>query len=713
MKLANLAWPCALVCLAACDGVILPGDETAPIVKPPPKVPPVVVVDAGPPPCAPEIQAVPKLLRLSNFEYRSMVSDVLGVPVNPTLFTNWTPVAQVYGFDTMSETRIDAQALEVQLATSEKLAAVAIATPALTAHCPSMATAQTPVCTLKGSYSAQGDFSGTQGQNCWSYLDSAGVPMVYDAANARWRKEPDQTVLLWAGGTHPGTSLDSVRRWKAPVDGAVKLVGRFADADPANGDGIQVTIRKNATVIFTEDIANGAAAAEFDLTVKLLRNDQLDFVVNRKANPTNDTTAFSADLTFTPLSKKSAWTWANCVEPLAARLASRSFRRPVRADELADYKVLFESSLQSATAAGFVEPMDEALPSVLQALFMSPNFVFKPELVPNGLDENEKAFGVAARLGLYFRSSVADEELWFLAGIGALSTVDQIRTQAERLLELDAARFSTNFGGQWLDYREAITLSTLTPSMQRESNALFQAVLNENLTPERLLKPGFTMVDGPLATFYGLPQSMGMNGRITTDQRGGLLQHGLFLARTGSGSEFRRPIHRGLWVLTRLLCRSLPHLDAATLEEIAASFGAINPNLPLPEQMAIHRVTTTRCGGCHSLMDPIGLGLEKYDGQGKWRETYANGAPINTSLELDGVVVRNPNELTDALIASNDYRSCVASKLFTFGLNRGPTAAESCTIQRIGRPTDGSKPTLKTMTIDALMKSLAQTGVKP
>ena len=34
-----------------------------------------------------------------------------------------------------------------------------------------------------------------------------------------------------------------------------------------------------------------------------------------------------------------------------------------------------------------------------------------------------------------------------------------------------------------------------------------------------------------------------------------------------TGSEFRRVIHRGLWTLTRLLCKSLPRLDPATLDE--------------------------------------------------------------------------------------------------------------------------------------------------
>lgn len=186
-----------------------------------------------------------------------------------------------------------------------------------------------------------------------------------------------------------------------------------------------------------------------------------------------------------------------------------------------------------------------------------------------------------------------------------------------------------------------------------------------------------------------------------------------FLTRTANGSEFRRPIHRGLCVMTRLLCRSLPHLDQATLEEIGNSFNTIDRTKPLPDQMAAHRDTSTRCGGCHSLIDPIGLALEKYDPQGLWRETYANGAPIVTSLQLDGVTVRDPNELALAIEASADFRTCVATKLLTFGLNRGPLERELCVADQLARPKNAPRPSLKAMTVEALLQSMELTKVTP
>jgi hypothetical protein len=506
--------------------------------------------------CKPRPQNIPKLLRLSTHEYQTIMSDVMGVPLPASLFTRWTPVAQVYGFDTMSETRIDEQGLEEQLTTAQSLAALVLATPALTAHCPAMLPAQTP--------------------------------------------------------------------------------------------------------------------------------------------------------------RKQAWTWSSCVEPLVKRLASRSFRRPVRADELADYQSLFTTSLQGATTAGFGEPVDEALSAVLQAVFLSPNVVFKPEFVPGGLEPSEHGYGVASRLGLSFRSSIADDTLWALAGAGELSSADAVRAQANRLLDENRDRFTHNFGGQWLDFRDTNITGSLGPSMKKESHDVFAAIVQADLPVERLLRPGFTVVDAPLAQHYGLNVSgMSPTFRVATSERGGVLSQGGFLVSTATGSDFGRAIHRGIWVLQRVLCRPLPKLDAATLEEIGNSFNAIDRTLPLPEQMKIHRDSANRCGGCHNSIDPVGLSLEKYDAFGKWRTTYPNGAPIVTNLELDGRIVRDPHELAQAIETNPDYRTCVAEKLFTFGLNRGPQEDEACVMEALGRPKNGIMPGLKTMTVEALMKAMELTEVTP
>lgn len=696
--------------LAGCHGLVAgqdPGPNTAPSTAPDASV--ATAPDAGPARCEPAGSAVPKLLRLSNHEYRNMVSDLLGAPVDEALFARWTPVAEVWGFDTMSETRVDQQALEEQLATAEALAQLLLASPAATAHCPAPPAPENPPCEVKAEYSSREDFSDVQGRACWSYLDSTGTPMVFVPGRALWRKEPDETAFLWRDGAHPGSTVDVVRRWQSPLTGSVFVTGHFADADADGGDGVLVSVRHQDRNVFVEDLPNGGATS-FELRFDVALGDRVDFVVNRKRGPEWDTTAFGASIQLSTGPRKTAWDWERCAAPLVTRLGSRAFRRPLRAEELADYRTLFEDTLRGATTAGFAEPADEALAALVQAVLLSPNLVFKPELVPGGVDEAERSYAVASRLGLFFRSSLPDEALWRAAESGELGDPAALRAQAARLLELDGRRFALHFGGQWLAFREP-ALDPLAESIRAEARDVFTAVLSEGMTPDRLLLPGFTVIDDALALHYGLTAEGRGPHRLITEERGGLLSQAAFLLPTGSGSEFRRPIHRGLWVLTRLLCRSLPRLDPATREEISESFGTIDPTLPLPEQMALHRDSSTRCGGCHAHIDPIGLALEKYDPRGIWRDHYASGAPIVTELELSGTRVRDPHELARVIAGSAEYRACVANKLFTFALSRGPRDDERCVAQQLARGSGDAPPSLEAIAIDAFLKGLELTEV--
>jgi hypothetical protein len=502
--------------------------------------------------------AVPKLFRISHEQYRNMVEDVLGVTLDPKLFAGWTPIAQVYGFDTLSEQRIDALALDEQLHTVEKIAKVALTSPALAPLCP------------------------------------------------------------------------------APL----------GEAPPANG---------------------------------------------------------------------STLSWDNCASPIVSLLGSRLFRRPVRADELLAYQQFFAAEQGAAASALMPHPFYEALSAVVQSVLLSPHLAFKPELVPSGFEPAERGYATASKLALFFRSSVPDDELLALAQSGAL-TGDVMRQQAERLLVTYQARFTRNFGGQWLDFRDSLAQDALTLSMQAEVARMFDVVLTSGGPARQLVNPGFTLVDQPLAQHYGLPFDAAGPAvqQIATPARGGLLAQGFFLTRTAAGSEFRRVIHRGLWPLTRLLCEVLPRLDAATLDEISASFDKIDRNLPLSQQMELHRNTAPRCLSCHGLMDPIGLALENYDARGLWRDTYENGSAITSGLEFLGTTVNGPVELAAAIENSVEYRTCVATKLLTYAMNRGPTPEEEeATARELAMPADGSEPQLKNLVVSAFMKALELTEVSP
>lgn len=706
MRLSTVFLFASAVGLAA---TACPAPTDTPPVTPPP--PPVIPSECA----ALEPAAVPILPRTSNDEVHQLFSDLLGpdATIDRALFERWTPLAQVRGFDTMTESRIDAQTLEEQLRTTEAIAALLVSSADLlaAAGCPAPTDAA-PLCTVHASYDATAQFSGTQGADCWSYLDGAGTPLTFDATNQYWTAS-DPGLFIWSTGLHPGIGIDVVRRWLAPQDGAVTLRGSFADADAGGGDGIVVQIRAPAGTVFTAVIVNGGAAESFEVPLVVRRGDAIDLVVQRGGTNAYDSTGLTATFDFAPALPSGGLTWENCGRGVVDRVASRAFRRPLRADEVADLKEVFDETSTSATANGIAAPFFEGLQASLQAAMLSPNVLYKPEFVPGGFDASEDGFRRASRLSLYFRSSFPDDELWQLALDGSIDDVT-LRAQAERLLAVAKDRFVDNFAGQWLNFRVALGTTTTAPasplqdSMRREGHDVFSAILDEGMSAQSLIAPGFTIVDGPLAAHYGFihddddPTS---TVRVETSERGGLFTQAHFLTNA-QGSEFKRVIHRGIYALNRTLCTSVPMLDPATREEIAASVGSIDPGLPLGERMQLHRTSSERCINCHGMMDPLGLALEHFDANGQWRDTYPDGSAINNEFDYFGTSVADPDELAAFVSGSDDYRRCVAEKLLTFGLHREPRTAEYCAIDALADIGGSNERSLHDVAIDAFLVSL-------
>lgn len=86
------------------------------------------------------------------------------------------------------------------------------------------------------------------------------------------------------------------------------------------------------------------------------------------------------------------------------------------------------------------------------------------------------------------------------------------------------------------------------------------------------------------------------------------------------------------------------------------------------ERVAQH-LEDPSCASCHQVMDPIGLGLENFDGVGRWRE-QENGADIDPSGELDRESFSDAWELGAALAAHDDFGPCVNRTLFRYATGR-------------------------------------------
>ena len=146
--------------------------------------------------------------------------------------------------------------------------------------CAKTLTASSPDTT---AYQASVDFSSTQGFRNWYYLYGSGTPMTF-VGGGDWQGN-ETYLLLWASGGHPGNSSDAIRRWKAPQAGSINITGKASDRDTACGSGASVYIKKNATILWQQAIANGdTIGVSFNVTTTAAAGDDIDFGINRGAD---------------------------------------------------------------------------------------------------------------------------------------------------------------------------------------------------------------------------------------------------------------------------------------------------------------------------------------------------------------------------------------------------------------------------------------------
>jgi hypothetical protein len=81
------------------------------------------------------------------------------------------------------------------------------------------------------------------------------------------------------------------------------------------------------------------------------------------------------------------------------------------------------------------------------------------------------------------------------------------------------------------------------------------------------------------------------------------------------------------------------------------------------------------CAGCHKITDPMGLALENFDTIGGFR-TAENGAPIDTSGELDGVKFTNAAGLGETVKNNPATTACLTKKVYAYAVGRSITKGE-------------------------------------
>ena len=383
---------------------------------------------------------------------------------------------------------------------------------------------------------------------------------------------------------------------------------------------------------------------------------------------------------------------ATCATDVVARLARRAYRRPVLESEVADLMRFVDIAKAEGMSAV------DGIRVAIQAMLVSPNFLFRIELDPEPTDaaavHRISDFELASRLSYFLWSSMPDDELLAVAEAGTLSDPTVLEAQVERMLaDRKAAALGENFAGQWLQIRNLYSVTPdpdkfpqwntgLRDDMMRETVLFFNHMLRENMPLEAFLDAEFTFANERLAAFYGIDGVSGAEFRqvaVPRDQRGGILGHASVLTVTSYPSR-TSPTIRGKYLLETILGAPPPPPppDVPALEEEAVGSAA-----SLREQMEQHRSNAV-CASCHARMDALGFALENYDGIGRWRTTDGD-LPIDPSGVLpNGVTLNGPVELRAVLKDDlSEFARSVTEKTLIYALGRGLERFDRITVSRI------------------------------
>ncbi len=390
---------------------------------------------------------------------------------------------------------------------------------------------------------------------------------------------------------------------------------------------------------------------------------------------------------------------AACAATFVESFGLRAFRRPLSEDEKARYLAFFAPSFSQGD-------FNAGVAGAIQAMLIAPTFLLRSELGLASVDGGFRLtpYETASALSYTFWGTMPDDALFESAASGALGSAAEVEAQARRLLADPRGRARVaHFFYEWLEvpkmyfatkdpatypalFSGASDAPVLHDSMRAEQAAFVgHVVFDSTQRFAELFTANYTFANDALAAHYGLP-APGSPSEVTKvfwppdSARSGLLTMGAFLfghARTTSSS----PTQRGHLIREALLCNDIspppPGVDA--------NIPAGSPGRTAREQ--IENLTASgACPACHQTMDPIGFGLEAFDGIGQFR-TIDNGVPVDTTGEIVGLsapaTFDGAKELSTILANSREARACLVTNYYRFARGFDAKDSDACALSKL------------------------------
>ena len=396
--------------------------------------------------------------------------------------------------------------------------------------------------------------------------------------------------------------------------------------------------------------ANGVAAL-------VMRPERRIFLLS--CTPKNETTADHA-----------------CAKQFLAAKGRLLLRRPMAPAELNAFVA------QADTAAVTLKDFYAGLSVALEGLLLSPKVLLVDERAePDPQAPGQQrldALSLAARLSLFLWNAAPDDAILKMAESGEILTPAGRAKAVETLLASPRLEqgvrgfFDDMFGfddfavlSKDAKAYPAFTGVTAADAREQTLKTIVDHLIVKSGDYRDLFTTRDTFMSPALAAIYGVPAAPGWT-RYTfppDSPRVGILTQVSFLA-VHSHPARTSPTMRGKALRELFLCQVVPppppNVDFSAVDSPSSPFRTVRERINFHQKNPI-------CAGCHKIMDPTGLALENFDGVGHFR-SEENGAPIDTSGNLDGKRFDDATGLGQAMHDSPGLTTCLVRRVFSYGV---------------------------------------------
>jgi hypothetical protein len=381
---------------------------------------------------------------------------------------------------------------------------------------------------------------------------------------------------------------------------------------------------------------------------------------------------------------------AACARQFVERVGPQLYRRPVAPAEIA---ALADEVVSAAAVLG---NFHAGLAATLSGMLTNPEFLFRVDR-PGASRRNVDAWSKASRLSFLLWNTAPDQALLNDAANGALDTHAGLARVVDRMIA--SPRFEQGVRAFFIDYLRLDSMDELAKDSliypafsQAVATALREQTLR-TISWHLVDKQGdyrglFTTraiaMNRALGPIYDIPVAKAdwyIHEFPQGDPRTGILTHASLLAQHSHPGR-TSPTLRGVALSEIFLCEKIPAPPANV--NFAVVQNVDNPTLKTTRARLQAHLDDEECASCHRRTDPLGLGLEQFDGAGQFR-TFEHDEKIDVTGDFEKQAFDGAAALGRLFHDSSRVSSCLVQSAWRYAHGRSPTEADRTGITRLNQ----------------------------